>query len=164
MDTLVTEIPSDEEAYYAQAYGVKIGAGAFRKVYRIPGSRFAYKFEHARGWSSNSGANRQEFHNYTTRRATLPEGVDFPEMHMLPSGAIAVEFVDGVLGKVAHSWSDNGLSYRDNCMCSSHWGAQCWKKAIEGIDMRDLHGGNVMITRQGKILIIDIGEYGDDTL
>lgn len=162
MDTLVTELPSDEEAVYAERYGVKVGAGAYRKVYRIPGSRFAYKVEHRVGWSSGSGANRQEFHNYTTRRNELPAGVDFPEMHMLPSGTIAVEFVDGVLGKVAHSWTDNGYDYKENCMCSSHWGAQCWKKAIASVDMRDLHGGNVMISREGKILIIDIGEYGDD--
>ena len=157
MDTLVIDLPSVEEAQYARRYGERIGVGAYRTVYRLPGSKWAYKFESNNYWSS--GANNREMFNYRTRRGTLPEEIDFPEMHMLSDGTIAAEFVNGTLAREAHT----GYGYNMVCNCESLRAVKCWQKAVDVLNMQDLHGRNVMIRKDGKIMIIDIGEYGDET-
>lgn len=155
------DVPSLDEAQAARYYGEQIGRGAYRTVYRLPGSRWVYKFQND-GWAYNTDSNAHEFHNYSTKRETLPQGVDFPEMHLL-GNVIAAEYVDGVLAMNAHesTWKRDG--YTNICNCESHRASQCWQKAISTINMKDLHGRNVMIRKDGKILIIDIGEYGNES-
>lgn len=156
MDTLTVDLPSIEESEYAKRYGVRIGSGAYRNVYRIKGSRWVYKFEHGAGWSRGNGCNKREFRNFSEKRSTLPEKVDFPEMVLLDNGAIAVEFVNGILGRESHR-------YDRPCVCPSHGIPECWSTMIQPVSdagMQDLHGSNVMISREDcKVYIIDIGEY-----
>lgn len=155
MDTLVVDLPSVEDSEYARAYGAKVGQGAFRAVYRIPGSQWAYKFERTdeEAWFKDTNPNAVEFRNFTQHRDKLPEGVDFPEMVMLDNGAIAVQFVDGMLAYQSHDdWQD--------CECRSHGLVKCWLVMIENVRLRDMHGKNVMIGSDKVIYIIDIGEYG----
>jgi hypothetical protein len=158
MDALVVDLPSEEESEIARQFGRMIGSGAFRDVFRIPGSRWVYKFEDAEYGSAN--CNQREFLNYTSKRKTLPEGVDFPEMHFLPNGAIAAEYIDGMLGVDIHSLFDP-------CVCASHGITNCWRtmvKPVADAGMRDLHGRNVMVAHSDKkIYIIDIGEYGNES-
>ena len=155
MDTLVVDLPSVEESEYARTYGDKIGQGAFRAVYRIAGSGWAYKFERTdeEAWFKDTKPNTTEMRNYTQHRDKLPEGVDFPEMVMLDNGAIAVRFIEGVLTENIHAdWKD--------CICASHGIVGCWAKKVESTGFRDMHGRNVMLGNDKVLYIIDIGEYG----
>jgi predicted Ser/Thr protein kinase len=158
MDTLVVDLPSVEDSEYARHYGHKVGQGAFRAVFRIPGSRWAYKFERtdAECWFKDRTANLTEMRNYAEQKDNLPEGVAFPEMILLDNGAIAVKFVDGLTAVKSH------CDRYDDCNCSSHGLTKCWLDLISGINIRDLHGRNVMISpKDKKVYIIDIGEFGE---
>ncbi len=155
MDTLTVDLPSVEESEYARVYGNKVGQGAFRAVYRIPGSDWAYKFERTDddAWFKERNPNAKEMKNYTEHRDKLPEGVDFPEMLMLDNGAIAVRFIDGMLAGTIHA------DYRE-CVCASHGIVGCWAEKAESTGFQDMHGKNVMVGKDKVIYIIDIGEYG----
>ncbi|KAI4218410.1 MAG: hypothetical protein L6R40_008776, partial [Gallowayella cf. fulva] len=61
METLVVDLPSMDEAEAARRYGKLIGSGAFRDVFRIPGSRWAYKFSRSDGYYSNNSCNVLEY-------------------------------------------------------------------------------------------------------
>lgn len=156
MDTLVVDLPSIDEAKAAAYYGKKVGSGAYRNVYRVSGSRWVYKFEKDGCWAANSECNVHEMSNFRRVRKSLPEGVDFPEMHLLEDGTLAAEYVDGIHTRDLRCYS--------GCTrCKTEFGlADCWTKMIEPVrmsGMQDLHGGNVKVAN-GKVYIIDIGEYG----
>lgn len=158
MDTLVLDLPSVEESEHARRYGNMIGRGAFREVFHIPGTEWAYKFERTdeNAWFKTSKPNLVEIENFTNHRDKLPYGVDFPEMLMLDNGVVAVKFIKGVLAGTVHGdWND--------CVCASHGIPDCWALKVANIPLKDLHGKNVMICPEDKkIYIIDIGEYGKE--
>jgi hypothetical protein len=159
MDTLVVDLPSVEESENARAYGEMIGQGAFRAVYHIPGSKWAYKFDRddEEANFTDRSANAKEIKNYERYKDKLPANVAFPEMTRLENGAIAVEFVNGYVAAKSHS----GYT---NCVCPSHGLPDCWRNMVEPMDglLDDLHGRNVMIETGGKrVYIVDIGEFGE---
>lgn len=159
MDTLLVDLPSVEESEHARTYGEMIGQGAFRSVYRIPGSKWAYKFDRddEECWFEDRSGNAKEIKNYERYKDQLPANVSFPEMSLLENGAIAVEFVNGYVAAKSHS------GYRD-CLCPSHGLPDCWRNIIAPMEdvLEDLNSRNVMIAEGGKrVYIVDIGEFGE---
>jgi serine/threonine-protein kinase RIO1 len=158
MDTLTEAMPSVEESEEARKTGKLIGSGAFRDVYRLPGSPWVYKFERPVRIQQGNGCNKREYSNFLLRKDSLPEGVDFPEMYYLSNNVLAAEFIDGVNGREAHP-------HYKTCLCESFGISKCWRDAIQSLQgvMRDLHMFNIMISPSARrVYIIDIGEYGND--
>lgn len=148
------ELPTVEASEDARWNGTKIGAGAFRDVYRLGNSRWVYKFD-----GGFIGANKQEAINYNKIQEYLGKHYAVPEMILLENGALAAEFVEGKLAAEVHAYSD------PNCVCMSHGIPDCWRKLIAPLAAKfdDLHGRNVIISPNGKLVIIDIGEGGYDS-
>jgi hypothetical protein len=153
MDTLI-DVPSIENANYALEHGKCIGIGSFRQVYHLTGSKWVYKFE--RG---NEGTNHEEYCNSIRYANQLPENVFIPEMVMLSNGVIAAELITGILVSSLH------YGWDDDCSCKEYNLAVCYQQYIEPMTSKvfDLSGSNVILTREGKVYLIDLGEYGSNS-
>lgn len=139
--------PSVEE--FEKARGYKIGSGCFRTVFRVPGSRWVYKVD------SDGSVNAREYTTYLKYRPSLQGNVKFPEMHLLPNGILAAEYIEGEIGEYeCWNWKNGVIGCVRNCI------EDCWAKRIEFLAraIRDLHYQNIRIQSDGTIYIIDLGE------
>lgn len=150
MVTVLSDAPSLEAATLAQsAKGKRIGAGMYRNVYYVAGSKWVYKVE-----ANDQGANHQEYCNYLRYRDKLPEGIALPEMVMLSDSILAAEMIDGQHGHY-------GI---DKCMCVPYGLTECWRDIVEPMEEKifDIKADNIVISRKhGKVYLIDLGEYGN---
>jgi len=153
LDEIADNLPSWAEAEKAfSSWGNVIGTGVYRTVYRLPGSKWVYKKDNVGGV-----VNRQEFTNYSRFRPSLIPGVAFPEMHMVSETVIACEYIEGSYGDQG-CWSANSHNVY---LCPRNDSSDCWanKLAFLAQSIKDLHYGNVKITSDGTIYVIDMGEY-----
>jgi hypothetical protein len=132
------EVTSNEEYYLA--------SGCYRRVYYKPGSKWVYKI-------GDLTSNKREYETYLKFRPSLTDDIRFPEMHLLKNGVIAAEYIEGNQGDIrCWGYSNNG--------CSRNCATDCWAKRIHFLSkmIRDLHYGNIRITKDNTIYIIDLGE------
>lgn len=89
----MADMPTLEECEQATgSYDFYVGSGMDRQGYRIPGSRWIYKVNKSR----NYDVNAKEYRRYReVIEEQLPYGISIPEMHLLPNGVIAAEYIDG---------------------------------------------------------------------
>lgn len=150
--SVLTNMPSIAEAELATSVpGNFIGKGVSRETYRLPGSSWAYKIETPYG--KNKKANETEWIAYNELKDTLPEGIKFPEMHLLDNGIIATEFIDGEhpdnqCSSIGHRcWIEN----RDRCFWTVYL-------PIISLVIYDGHNANIIL-KDDSIYIIDINDY-----
>ena len=152
----MTDMPTVEECQEAiNSYDNFVGAGCDRRSYRIPGSRWVYKVAKI----PSNRVNEKEYHRYQNFLAErLPYGVAIPEMHLLPNGVIAAEYIDG---EKPDQYCDNHYShYEDYEACWQNWVNEfsgqtgLWDASVL-CNMRFIRNeaGKVI-----KVYIIDLGE------
>lgn len=140
--------PTRSSVRYALQYGIKIGEGLYREVYKTKRGKWVYKIDFD---PSNSCGNADEYEAYLKVKA-LPEleGVRVPEMHYI-DGVLVAEYIEG--------YHPDYSCYTDFHVpeCTDHKG--CWINKITGWAARiaDLHSENVKITDDGTVYIIDLG-------
>ncbi len=152
MEVLLEDIPSLEEAVYAKRMHYRIGSGAYRTVYRIPGSRWVYKFEF---FYEHEYVNVEEFNNFKKYKDSFSsKEIGFPEFVLLNNEVIAAEYIEGTLA------IDFCKPFRGPCACTSFGLSNCWQELVRAIKRKipDLHGRNVKYSSlHKKLFLIDIG-------
>lgn len=143
-------LPTLRKAKYAITHGRMIGKGSYRKVFRTQRSRWVYKVNQFP--NIHIGSNAEEWRTYQKFSSIeLPEGVKIPEMHYLPGGIIAAEYVKGVSAP-----TDCYRDYHDED-CENP--EICWAERLKNVQISDIACDNVVI--QGDVIyIIDLG-HGD---
>jgi hypothetical protein len=141
-------IPTLRKARYAIEKGTLIGEGSYRKVYRTRRGKWVYKVNIG---GKGVGSNRWEWNTYQDYHdnLNLPENVRIPQMHYLPNGIIAAEYVNGK--------EPNNDCYRDYHVSSCPGVDVCWAEKVKNVPISDIHYQNVLITDGGLIYIIDLG-------
>lgn len=152
MNTLPT-VAESEKAIDEGSSKYLLGCGKDREGYHIPGSRWVYKLAKY----PEDRVNENEYQRYIeiTQSGRLPENVRIPEMHLLPNGVIAAEYVDG--DRPRCSWRAHDEHPSDYV---------CWKDSLRKVEhdfnMSDSSAAcNLRLTTidGAEILyIIDLGE------
>ena len=146
-------VPSVRTARYALKKGRIIGSGAYRKVYKSQRGKWVYKIDKDDTYGNHGNAEEYETYKILKTRQ-LPPGVKLPEMHMLPNGVLAAEYVDGVQ---PNSWCSPDY-HGSNCSEYRDKDNTCWARrfANSPIFFADLHNGNVVI-KDDVVYVIDLG-------
>lgn len=149
----MSTVPNVRTARYALKKGRMIGAGAYRKVYKSKRGQWVYKVDKTDCYGKHG--NAEEYETYLILKASqLPPGVKIPEMHLLPNGVLAAEYIDGVQPKNWCSPDYHGSN------CSEHFDktSSCWARKFVNspIFFADLHNGNVVV-KGDVVYVIDLG-------
>jgi hypothetical protein len=90
---MAENMPTLAECEQATVSEYEIGEGRDRTGYHIPGSKWVYKIQRY----SRSNANQREIIRYEQliNSSNVPDGIAFPEMHILENGVIAAEYIEG---------------------------------------------------------------------
>ena len=158
MTVMLTETrPSVEEANKAVSEGMKIGEGAYRMVYRLPGSDWVYKV--SVGFYGGA-PNEDEYENYRhiIKSPEKYEGFNIPETVLLDNGMIAQRYIKGNRAPYDCSMAPFSPEYY-RCTCKDEYGfSECWYSTTGIIE--DNHSGNVIISTNGDggfdIWVIDL--------
>lgn len=151
----MVELPTLSEARKAmRSRTYKIGQGVDRQVYRLPNGHWVYKRDTFKG----GAVNRAEYAAYLRHKDTLPEGIAFPEMHMVNKNIIAAEYIVNEVEAIADAKSECDFGWHH---CNNE--RTCWVTPYEKLIQKagiidDYHGGNVRVNG-GKIYLIDLGEF-----
>lgn len=91
----MSDLPTMEECNKAISNPeYEIGKGKDRRAFRVPGSKWVYKVADYYDTYTNPG----EIERYTmlmNNPDLIPEGLHFPEMHLMENGVVAAQFIDG---------------------------------------------------------------------
>lgn len=144
--------PSLSDAYLARDIGRELRGGGYRRVFKLVGDSWVYKFN--RKSCDRRMGNNAEIKVYNRlKMLSLPPRLHLPEVVDLGSGVLAMQFIRGRLGHDDSTWSPSAV-----CNCWDRLDT-CWIDIVESWDgMIDVHGGNVKIDTQGRIWLIDLGE------
>lgn len=140
--------PTARMATYAFRHGRQVGSpSCWRSVYKCKTSKYVFKKPVPYG---TRNANVDEYETYLILKAmTMPEGVRIAEMFLLSDGTLAAEYIDGVhpgytgCDSTGHGYSCPGV-------------AGCWLYKVAPLDLMDMHHQNVLIEKDGTIVVIDI--------
>lgn len=149
----MTTVPSVRTARYALKKGKVIGSGAYRRVYKSKRGKWVYKVDKTDVYGNHG--NTEEYATYQLLKTRqLPPGVKIPEMHMLPNGVLAAEYIDGVQPK---NWCSPDY-HGSNCSERYSPDEACWARSFVNspIYFADLHNGNVVV-KDGVVYVIDLG-------
>ncbi len=159
---VTSTIPTVEEIQSAIRNDNFIGAGLYRQVYRIPGTKWVVKTDY------DGEANKREYQAYLRYAPSMSRpNLRFPEMRMVSNYLIA-EFIEGEEG--SHMcWSgsvykDGKYYYSRGCSRKNRCpnGKNCWARITRQLSRRipDIHYGNVLISKEGIVYVIDIAGTG----
>lgn len=150
----MTAKPNVRTARYALKAGRMFASGSYRKVYKTVKAKWVYKVD--REDTFDQHGNREEYQTYLSMKdLTLPEGVKIPEMHLLNNGVLAAEYIQG---ETPPNWCSSDY-HASNCTERNHNPRPCWARKFAGMDItvKDLHNGNVVVTENGDVYIVDLG-------
>lgn len=141
-----------EEIEVALSDADEIGSGAWRKVYRVPGSRWVIKVDSPEDYFPGGGDNAAEYAAYLEliNSGLLTNTIRVPEMHFV-GGYIVAEYVEG-----EHPENSCWPGFHTE-LCPGK--DSCWRTEFVGcgFDSLDLHSNNIKITDDGSIYMIDLG-------
>jgi hypothetical protein len=151
MAMLTIPVPTLEDAFRVVSNpDNRIGYGDSRDVYRESGSYWAYKVCNSPDFHAVI-ANESEYDNFVMYRDSLPSGIAFPEMVLLP---YETEFEDNYILAVEFIEADREPSecHRGFHFCEDD--PTCWAMMCEmyKLPIDDLHSENVI--HKGNILYI----------
>ena len=153
MDLTTVEAPSVEGALESRQECYNVGGGAFREVYRTPGSFWCYKFDDedviggGAGRYADTYGNLGEWlmyqwivskygHNLIGFGVDGLAGVRIPLTHMLENGVIAMQYIEPAK--------------------PVNWG-YLQSRRLKDLRLDDLHGGNVVVCKDNYLWIVDLG-------
>jgi serine/threonine protein kinase len=133
---------------YVRTHGQFVGSGCYRNVYKAKTGKYVYKFDSFNHCGEGSNTHEYATYKFLCENYDMPEGVKLPKMELV-DGVIVAQYIKG---------EHPDYCYPQHCYESSSCKKfGCWALKLKNFPVNDLHSDNILVTKDGTIYIIDLG-------